>query len=83
MVHGYRVWEIPNGTVFPNGHNPSTKFAAMPENTKGLLKVFHDAEVYDSDTSNEYKHFLSQTLTRFNGRIVTFLRVSNNRVSLK
>ena len=81
------VWEIPNGTVFPNGHNPSQKFASMPENTKGVLKVFMDSDQYteeividqtpqdDSDDDSQrnqqtYAHFLTESVQRFNGRIV-------------
>ena len=43
------VWEIPNGKVFPNGHNPSEKFASMAENTKGVLKVFMDSDQHTED----------------------------------
>ena len=76
-------WEVPNGTVFPNGHNLKTNLLGLTENSKGLLKVFHDAEVFDSDTSNEYRHFLSNKIAKFNGRIVKFLRVINNRAYFK
>ena len=76
-------WEVPNGTVYPNGHNLEDNLLAMTENTKGLLKVFHDGEVYDNDTSNEYRHFLSNKIAKFNGRIVKFLRVINNRAYFK
>ena len=76
-------WEVPNGTVFPNGHNLKTNLLGLNENVKGLLKVFHDAEVYDSETSNEYRHFLSNKIAKFNGRIVKFLRVINNRAYFK
>ena len=94
------VWEIPNGKVFPNGHNPSEKFASMAENTKGVLKVFMDSDQYtediiidqtpqddpddDTDTNTRaYAHFLTESVQRFNGRIVKFLRVSQNRVFFK
>ena len=76
-------WEVPNGTVFPNGHNLQNNLTNLTENSKGLLKVFHDAEVYDSETSNEYRHFLSNKIAKFNGRIVKFLRVNNNRAYFK
>ena len=93
------VWEIPNGTVAPNNHNPSQNFANMAENTKGVLKVFMDADRYseeiiidrtpqdeqdDTDTNTRaYDHFLSESVQRFNGRIVKFLRVAQNRVFFK
>ena len=77
------VWDVPTGSLWPNGHNVYANFQAMTENSQGLLKVFYDASAYDSDTSNEYRHFLSENITRFNGRIVKFLRASNNRIFFK
>ena len=75
--------EAPQGTIFPNGHNMTTAYGALPENTQGLLKVFYDANIYNADTSNEYRHFLSAQIARFNGRMLKFLRISNNRVFFK
>ena len=72
-------WEVPNGTVYPNGHNLEDNLLAMTENTKGLLKVFHDGEVYDSDTSNEYRHFLSNKIAKFNGKIDNFVTKSTRK----
>ena len=95
------VWEIPNGTVFPNGHNPSQNFSTLSENSLGVLKVFMDSDRYeeeiiidqtgqleddDDDTDTQtraYSHFISESVQRFNGRIVKFLRVSQNRVFFK
>ena len=76
-------WEVPTGSVYPNGNNLEDNLLAMTENTKGLLKVFHDGEIYDPETSNEYRHFLSNKIAKFNGRIVKFLRVINNRAYFK
>ena len=75
--------EAPQGTIFPNGHNMTTAYSGLAENTQGLLKVFYDASVYDADSSNEYRHFLSSQIARFNGRILKFLRIANNRVFFK
>ena len=76
-------WEVPNGSVYPNGNDLENNLLALTENTKGLLKVFHDGEIYDPETSNEYRHFLSNKIAKFNGRIVKFLRVVNNRAYFK
>ena len=76
-------WEVPNGSVYPNGNDLENNLLGLTENTKGLLKVFHDGEIYDPETSNEYRHFLSNKIAKFNGRIVKFLRVVNNRAYFK
>ena len=42
-------WEIPGGTVYPNGHNPKANFETLTEGSTGLLKVFMDSDQYNEE----------------------------------
>ena len=76
-------WNAPNIKTKYNGQNLHDNFGEIAEGTTGIMKSFHDAEVFnpqDHISRGNFTHFLSEDIKLTNGRIVKFLKLANDRI---